>query len=282
LKGRIIMTQDSGYVYLLYNPSTEGLVKIGKTTKDPEDRAKELSAATGVPTPFIVAYKAFFQDCTGAETFVHTLLNEKKISGKKEFFRTSVTDAVNAILQAEKRYSVNTGADENTGDINDNRASDISGSPEEIWGEIIDAADAHYHGWDVNILQDYDEALSLYKQAGRLGCSEAFRKIGDMYRLGKGVKENQKQAFYYYKKGAHLGDGACWGEMAIFYSENGENGNADKCWVKLFNHPSVNNRRKVDIGYFVHNFVVYMDNTRYYKHHTGLENFYRECKDGGL
>ncbi len=44
----------NGYVYVLMNSSMRGLVKIGKTEREPEERAKELSASTGVPTPFMV------------------------------------------------------------------------------------------------------------------------------------------------------------------------------------------------------------------------------------
>jgi hypothetical protein len=50
------MKNDVGYIYILINPSLEGLIKVGKTTRDPIDHAVELSKATGVPTPFIVAY----------------------------------------------------------------------------------------------------------------------------------------------------------------------------------------------------------------------------------
>ena len=62
------MENAKGYVYVMINPSCEGLVKIGKTTKDPEERAKDLSSATGVATPFIVVYKRLFNDCSIAET----------------------------------------------------------------------------------------------------------------------------------------------------------------------------------------------------------------------
>ena len=30
-----------GYVYILINPSLKGLLKVGQTKKDPEERAKE-------------------------------------------------------------------------------------------------------------------------------------------------------------------------------------------------------------------------------------------------
>jgi hypothetical protein len=57
------MMSDSGHIYVLINPSIPGLVKIGKTTRDPESRAKELSQATGVATPFYVAFSIEVADC---------------------------------------------------------------------------------------------------------------------------------------------------------------------------------------------------------------------------
>ena len=38
---------NPGFVYILINPSLGGLLKIGKTDHTPEERAKELSMATG-------------------------------------------------------------------------------------------------------------------------------------------------------------------------------------------------------------------------------------------
>src|SRR3954466_7359261 len=54
---------NPGFVYILINPSLPGLVKIGKTTRSSESRAMELSAPTGLPTPFIVAFDEEFDDC---------------------------------------------------------------------------------------------------------------------------------------------------------------------------------------------------------------------------
>ena len=73
------MENNKGYVYVMINPSYEGLVKIGKTTKDPDARAKELSSATGIATPFIVAYKRMFNDCHVAEKTIHKRAARKSI-----------------------------------------------------------------------------------------------------------------------------------------------------------------------------------------------------------
>jgi len=98
---------ESGYIYALINPSLEGLVKIGKTTRDPKTRAADLSSATGVPTPFILAYEEHFTDITAAETFLHTLLKKKghQISDSREFFDVDLKDAIMAIQSAKDSFS---------------------------------------------------------------------------------------------------------------------------------------------------------------------------------
>jgi hypothetical protein len=51
------MNTKQGYVYILINPSLKGLLKVGQTKKDPEERAKEISQGTGVPTHYFVEFK---------------------------------------------------------------------------------------------------------------------------------------------------------------------------------------------------------------------------------
>ena len=48
-------TPDLGYLYILTNASMPELLKVGRTARDPHERARELST-TGVPTPFEVAW----------------------------------------------------------------------------------------------------------------------------------------------------------------------------------------------------------------------------------
>jgi hypothetical protein len=82
-----------------------GLVKIGKTEREPEDRAKELSAGTGVPTPFVVAYAEWFKDCSAAENYVHALLEQKgfRVAQNREFFCAPVKAAIQAIMKAKEQ-----------------------------------------------------------------------------------------------------------------------------------------------------------------------------------
>ena len=96
----------AGYLYLLVNPSMEGLVKIGKTTRNPRERAKELGVATGVPTPFILVFDVYVDDCHRAEEYVHTRLGKNRVSSKREFFQVPTNDAIKVLLEAQRFVSM--------------------------------------------------------------------------------------------------------------------------------------------------------------------------------
>jgi len=231
-----------GFLYVLINPTIEGLVKIGKTARDPQSRAKELSAATGVPAPFVVAYDEYFNDCDKAEQFVHTRLEIKgyRVSNNKEFFKAPLKDVINAILEAQQLIGIGTydNNDENMA------VSPASASPNDAaWDDILKQADAHYHGFG-DALEDYSEALHLYEQAAKLGSSLACLHAGWMYKAGEGCQKDIEKALRYFKEGANRGDILCYAEMAKLFSENGHIENARKCWKSFFNSDGLN-----DIGY---------------------------------
>ena len=88
-----------GYIYILFNASLRrNQFKIGLTTGTPENRARELSRATGVPQPYEVAYSVFVEDCAAAERIVHQHLAEHRIN--KEFFELPLAVAVRAVEDA--------------------------------------------------------------------------------------------------------------------------------------------------------------------------------------
>jgi DNA-binding MarR family transcriptional regulator len=97
------MTQ-SGYIYVLVNPSTSGILKIGKTRQNPIERAKDLSSASGVPMPFMVVYHAYFNDCSQAEQFVHARLENSRVSNNREFFQVEIPVAVDAVIEAKNYF----------------------------------------------------------------------------------------------------------------------------------------------------------------------------------
>ncbi len=84
-----------GFVYIMSNRSMPGIIKIGMSTKIPDERAKELSSETSCPTPFIVEYYALFDDMISAESIAHQKLNEYRHG--KEFFQVDILKAIGTI-----------------------------------------------------------------------------------------------------------------------------------------------------------------------------------------
>lgn len=76
------------------NPSMDGLIKIGMTSKDPLERKSELET-TGVPESFEIEYQALVDDYKNVEKKVHHLLKGERYS--KEFFICTISEAITAI-----------------------------------------------------------------------------------------------------------------------------------------------------------------------------------------
>ncbi len=77
-----------GFIYVLSNPSMPGLLKIGVTEGRVENRIKELSRPTGVPTPFRGEFHLpVYEIPRDAERRVHKHLDPWRDSNHREFFR---------------------------------------------------------------------------------------------------------------------------------------------------------------------------------------------------
>lgn len=87
------MENKSGYIYILVNPSLPGILKIGRTTKNPLERLKDLSSQSGVPTPFQLAYYKPTADCFEAEKWMHSKFEHRRVSDNREFFHVSLYEA---------------------------------------------------------------------------------------------------------------------------------------------------------------------------------------------
>ena len=85
------------WVYILSNPIQPGLLKIGYTKKLPEERAKQISSATGVALPYKVewAYQCFNGEMVERE--VHHKLKAQRVNSSKEFFQISLEEAKETI-----------------------------------------------------------------------------------------------------------------------------------------------------------------------------------------
>ena len=248
---------DNGYVYVLMNPSMKGLVKIGKSTRSSQQRADELSSTTGVPTPFSVVYDYYFENCTKAEQYIHTYLEEKgfRVSEKREFFEIPVKDAVDAVLEASNHFGKfipkfveNFDDDFDEEGIFSEKSEDEfreafgilhSQRTREPWESIFQQAETHYYGL-YDELVDYTEAMHYYLQAIKLGSIKSYRCVAMMYMDGEGVSENNNKALKYLKEGATKGDFQCYVEMAVIFGLQDEIENALKCWKKFFTTKSDN------------------------------------------
>ena len=97
-----------GYVYILENDSMPGLIKIGKTSRDSIERAKELSATTGVPTPFKVAFELPSEKYEKLEREMHGRLADYRVASNREFFEYPVNKAISLLkeLDAENQDEI--------------------------------------------------------------------------------------------------------------------------------------------------------------------------------
>jgi T5orf172 domain len=94
-----------GFVYVLLNTSFPDLVKIGRTEKTAEIRAKQLQT-TGVPTPFIVVYDELVSNCEVVENILHSRFASYRASLDREFFRVPVREAVRALQKTAAAYKI--------------------------------------------------------------------------------------------------------------------------------------------------------------------------------
>lgn len=85
-----------GYIYVLTNSSMPNFIKVGYTCGTAFDRAKQLSS-TSVAYPFKVCYLARVRKPQEVEKKVHLLLDGFRVNASREFFETSVSEAILAI-----------------------------------------------------------------------------------------------------------------------------------------------------------------------------------------
>ena len=96
-----------GYIYALINYSMPGLIKVGFTTRSAEERAAELSAATAVPTPFVVAYDILVPDGAGGERRIHERLEEQgyRVTDDREFFNAPLRRIIGVMIAVREELS---------------------------------------------------------------------------------------------------------------------------------------------------------------------------------
>ena len=93
------------WVYVLSNPSQPGILKIGYTSSTPEERARQLSNATGVALPYEVEFAYSCWNGLELEKDIHERLNEYRLTKQREFFQVDLEEAKEIIEEIGKNYA---------------------------------------------------------------------------------------------------------------------------------------------------------------------------------
>lgn len=226
---------SDGFVYVLINPSFPEFVKIGKTTKSPEERAKEISSSTGVPTPFFVAYQIYVNNIDNTENYFHQLFADFRVNDGREFFSVPLHKVVDAMFKYNMPETHQNKTNLPTVPSDFKLDSKINNESEPFF-TFFNLAEKYNYGLNNEIINKR-EALTLYKKAIKLGSLESYAKVGQIYSHGiKGSKSgvNLEKAKEFFFEGANKGSGKCWAELGIISLAEFEEEEADKCFTKFF------------------------------------------------
>lgn len=210
---------EQGWIYVLVNSSIPGLVKVGRTTRAPAERAAELSGATSVATPFVLAFDQEFADCVLAEQEIHAELDRRglRVAHNREFFRGPPAEIVRVVLQ--------------TASQND---AGLPYVPAPSAADLLAEGDRHLFGKG-ETLQDITEALRCYRLAARRGSVVALERLGAVYAQLRGKsRADRRRAMRYLKEGARRGNYFCYCELARIYAAEGHMANFGKAWDLFF------------------------------------------------
>lgn len=220
-----------GFLYVLINPSMPNLAKVGKTTRDPLNRVAELSSATGVPSPFMLAFQQPVAECDSAEVWVHRELERAgyRHADNREFFNAPLHEIIQIVIQAAALTPVAAG--EVVEEISDHDMASPAGLAE----ELCDLADQYASGTD-RVFQNHKKALELYEQAAALGHRMACVLAGNYYERGSGVdiREDKEKALEYYQKAVHLGLWYIESYIAQLFQRHGNEAAAKTHWNLFF------------------------------------------------
>jgi hypothetical protein len=210
---------EQGWIYVLVNSSIPGLAKVGRTTRPPAERVAELSGATGVATPFVLAFDQAFADCAQAERDIHGELDRRglRVAANREFFRGPPAEVVRVVLEVASRNDAG-----------------LPYVPEPSAADWLADGDRYLFGKG-DTLQDLAEALRCYRAAARRGSLVALERLGAVYANTRGKsRADRRRAMRYLKDGAKRGNYFCYAELARLYAVEGHQANFVKAWDLFF------------------------------------------------
>jgi hypothetical protein len=212
---------EAGWIYVLVNSSIPGMAKVGRTMRRPADRVAELSAATGVATPFVLAFDHAVADCHAAERAVHDELDRRgwRVAPNREFFRGSPSDIIRVVL-----------------DVAEGGGGVTPATPDHSAAALLAAGDRCLLGLG-STLQDGGEALRCYKLAAARGALTAYERLGEIYgRLyaARPDRASRRRALAPLKEGARRGNPYCYAGMAMIFAAERHAANFTKAWGLFF------------------------------------------------
>ena len=91
---------DEGYIYCLTNNSMPGILKIGFTLRNPNERLKEANSPQTFKPPdsYEIAFAKRVRNPKEKERVIHEILKSKRINPRQEFFR-AVPDEVRLLFE---------------------------------------------------------------------------------------------------------------------------------------------------------------------------------------
>ena len=92
------------WVHIMSNPTMPGYYKIGYTKKNPDERAKQISNATGVIVPMEVEWAFHCYNGFALEQECHHKLEKYRVSNNREFFQMSLEEAKSTVEELGERY----------------------------------------------------------------------------------------------------------------------------------------------------------------------------------
>lgn len=97
--------EGDSWVYVLANESQPGMYKIGYTNKDDvNERVKQLSRSTSVPTEFTLEYAFRCFNGERLESEIHKSLKSYRVSKDREFFAVTINEAKEIIEDLGQKY----------------------------------------------------------------------------------------------------------------------------------------------------------------------------------
>lgn len=171
-----------GFIYVMLDPFFPQRLKIGKTTKTSEKRARDIYRK-GQPAEFSVAYETETTNCDLLEKEVHKILDDFRPNPSREYFILPLKKAILAIEKVVKRLE----QEKRLVQISNNKEISTENWWAElsfVWQQIFrNHLNLSYNPYETEILQGVHNVIS-HCQEHRLRS-----KVSDLIKDGKFIKK---------------------------------------------------------------------------------------------